>query len=168
MGVENETPPSSRFQAPRQLVETDDTSTFCSGVKLVDDWIHTTSHVAVQRGTAVPYVSCTLEGEVAGLFSLNAFSIPHNRAHGEWLRRDTPSNIPVILLGIFGVDKRFQGLGLGWGLLEDAVLRARHLSANLGVRALVVEPYDDNARGFYSHFGFQPVIDTEFMFVKIV
>lgn len=49
-----------------------------------------------------------------------------------------------------------------------SVLRARSASGALGSRALIVEPYDDKARAFYAHFGFQPIPGTTSMYLRLV
>jgi GNAT superfamily N-acetyltransferase len=53
-----------------------------------------------------------------------------------------------------GVDKGFQGLGIGKALLRDAIERTFVISGNAGVRALITHPIDANARAFYLAFGF--------------
>lgn len=49
-----------------------------------------------------------------------------------------------------------------------SVLRARSVSGALGSRALIVEPYDNKARAFYAHFGFQPIPGTTSMCLRLV
>ena len=49
-----------------------------------------------------------------------------------------------------------------------SALRARSVSGALGSRALIVEPYDDKARAFYAHFGFQPIPGTTSMYLRLV
>lgn len=49
-----------------------------------------------------------------------------------------------------------------------SVLRARSVSGALGSRTLIVEPYDDKARAFYAHFGFQPIPGTTSMYLRLV
>ena len=51
-----------------------------------------------------------------------------------------PAQIPVILLGMLGVDKRYQGEGFGRDLLLDAVHRAGYVSEQVGAKALIVDP----------------------------
>jgi predicted N-acetyltransferase YhbS len=64
--------------------------------------------------------------------------------------------IPVILLARLAVDRRFQGKGLGAGLLKDALLRALNAADAIGIRAVLVHAKDSSATTFYAHFGFAP------------
>lgn len=85
-----------------------------------------------------------------------------------WLARNAPQQIPVILLGMMGVDKDFQGEGLGRNLLLDASKRALAVSAEIGAKALVVDPADEHARGLYLHCGFREIPGSGRMFARLV
>jgi len=86
---------------------------------------------------------------------------------GGWLQRNVPERVPMILLGMLGVDRRFQGNGLGRRLLHDAVVRSLGISMELGARALIVDPVDDGAARFYEANGFQHIPESERMFLKL-
>lgn len=81
--------------------------------------------------------------------------------------RNSPSQVPTVLLGMMGVDEKFKGLGLGASLLKDAIENALKISALAGARALVVDPVDDEAAAFYEHFGFATLPDTNRMALKL-
>ena len=53
-------------------------------------------------------------------------------------------------------------------LLRDAVERSLSTSAQIGARALVVDPLDEEAAGFYERYGFSHLRDTTRMFAKLV
>jgi GNAT superfamily N-acetyltransferase len=148
---------ASTFLKPRRLEKGERLRSFSCGVPLIDTWARERAASAVKHGTAVPYVSFTVEGEVAGFYTFSAYSVDRDSMPGGWLRRNTPDRILAILIGMLGVSQQFQGKGLGWKLLHDAITRARGISQQLGLRAIVVEPYDDSARSFYTHFGFSPI-----------
>jgi predicted N-acetyltransferase YhbS len=57
-------------------------------------------------------------------------------------------------LARLAVDLTEKGHGLGKGLLKDSLLRAINASEIAGLRAVVVQAKDDNAKAFYEHFGF--------------
>lgn len=86
---------------------------------------------------------------------------------GGWLQRNVPERVPMILLGMLGVDRRFQGEGLGRKLLHDAVIRSLNISSELGARALIVDPVDSAAARFYENNGFQHIPESERMFLKL-
>ena len=156
------------FTKPRKIKLDDDLSGFHCGKELLDSWLLDHALNALNRGTAVTYVTMDENGSLAGFYSLSANSVSRSDVHGGWLARNTPEQIPVILLGMLAIDERYQGQGLGALLLKDAVEHALAASAQLGARALVVDPLDDDATGFYEHYGFKHLKDTTRMFVKLV
>ena len=90
----------------------------------------------------------------------------HTDASGR-LRSNAPDPIPAILLGMLGVDIRYQTLHIGGQLLRDAVLRAQNAAEILGVRAIVVDPADETAVGFYERYGFRHIKDAKKMFLPL-
>lgn len=154
------------FEAPRKLMQEDRLDSFYCGVEVVDDWAHNRAASAEDNGTAVVYVVCC-EGEVAGLYSLSAHSVLRNQVSGGWLRRNAPESIPAVLLGMLGVDKRYQGKGLGASLLGDALRRSMNVAREIGAKALLVDPFDENAAAFYEKYGFRHVPNQECMFVSL-
>jgi GNAT superfamily N-acetyltransferase len=61
-----------------------------------------------------------------------------------------------MLLARLAVATRWQGKGLGAGLLKDAMLRTLQAADIAGIRALAVHAKDDEARAFYQRFDFLP------------
>jgi GNAT superfamily N-acetyltransferase len=53
------------------------------------------------------------------------------------------------------VDRQARGIRLGGALLQDAVKRAIGVSADAGIRALLVHALSEDAREFYVHYGFR-------------
>lgn len=154
------------FSAPRQLGEKDDLSNFSCGTEIVDNWVRHRAHKAMSQGTAVVYV-CLADEQVAGLYSLSAHSVARSDVRGGWLRRNTPEQIPAVLLGMLGVDGDYQGRGLGRSLLRDAVLRARSVSHEIGARALLVDPTDESTSRFYEKYGFRALPETQRLFLPL-
>lgn len=151
--------------APRVLHEDDDVRCIETGVKVVDDWAHKRAHRAMKQGTAVVYVALFASRPV-GFYALNAHSVCRDEAGG-WLRRNTPEQIPAILLGMLGVDKVAQGIGLGKALLRDAILRAQEAAQSIGARALLVDPADERAAGFYRRYGFRELEGSPRLFLPL-
>lgn len=159
---------TSRFHAPKRLDPGETPGNFSCGVDMIDQWAAERAPMAAKHGTAVTYVSRTDDGKTAGFYTLSAYSVNRDDVAGGWLRRNTPSRIPAILIGMLGVAEDCQGEGLGWMLLQDAIARAHHIGEQLGSRALIVDPYDDHARSFYGHFGFRPIPGSDSMFLRLV
>lgn len=86
-------------------------------------------------------------------YALATGSILRQQAPGK-IKREMPEPIPVMVLGRLVVDHKWQGSGLGSGLLRDAVLRTYNVSKQVGVRALLVHALSEDAKAFYLHHGF--------------
>ncbi len=65
-----------------------------------------------------------------------------------------PEPVPVALLGRLAVDASVQGQGIGKHLLQDAVIRVAQASDVIGMRAIVVDALDEQAKTFYEQYGF--------------
>lgn len=93
---------------------------------------------------------------VLGYYSLAAGSVRHEDATERVKKGLARHPIPVILLARLAVDVSLQGKGVGPAMLKDALLRAASAADAIGARALLVHAKDDNAKGFYEHFDFEP------------
>lgn len=104
---------------------------------------------------------------VVGHYTLATGAIERAEATGK-VRRNMPEPIPVIVLGRLAVDLRYHGMGMGRGLLRDAVLRVIGASEQVGVKAILVHAISDKARRFYERHGFQAsVVDDMTLMVTL-
>jgi GNAT superfamily N-acetyltransferase len=90
---------------------------------------------------------------VVGFYALAAGSVEQARTPGN-IRRKMPDPIPVLVLGRLAVHRDYAGLGIGAGLLKDAVLRSQRAAIDIGARALLCHAIDGSAKSFYLHHGF--------------
>lgn len=145
--------------APEPLGRRHDISQFNSGVSSIDTWLRSKAHLNEAKGGARTYVIC--DGErVVGFYSLAASAMEKRRLSSRE-SRNMPEPVPVILLGQLAVDTRHQGMGLGVGLLADAVRRSLVAASLIGARAVVVQAVNERAKNFYERFGFRPFSDRE-------
>ncbi len=157
----------SGFSKPVQLPVGEGLGDFCCEDEIVDNWARSHSATARKRGSAVIYaVYC--DGVVAGFYTLSTHSVARVDVRGGWFSRNAPDQVPAVLLGMMGVDKRFKGLGLGASLLQDAIKNAMKVAELAGARALVVDPTGSSAAAFYKHFGFTELPGTERMALKLI
>lgn len=154
------------FSRPERLAPGEGLGAFRCGDPVVDAWAASRASRARERGTAVVYVS-RCGGEVAGFYSLSAHSVCREGVSGGWFRRNAPEQVPAVLLGMLGVDERYQGMGLGALLLRDAILNALKVSELAGARALVVDPTGEAAASFYRRFGFSDLPGTARMALRL-
>ena len=102
--------------------------------------------------------TCVLAKELSvyGYYSPAAGSVTHEEATERVKKGLARHPIPVILLARLAVDVSLKGKGIGPALLKDALLRVASAADTVGARALLVHARDDNAKGFYQHFDFEP------------
>jgi predicted N-acetyltransferase YhbS len=139
------------ISAPAPLAGSHDLSRFSCGKPPLDDWLIVRARKAEGR-SARTYVS-TLGAVVVGYYCFAAGSVQLGEMPKP-LRRNMPQAVPVILIGRLAVDTRYQGLGVGKGLLKDAMSRALAASQTVGARAVLVHAIDEEAADFYAAFGF--------------
>jgi GNAT superfamily N-acetyltransferase len=126
---------------------------FDSGVPVLDNWLRKRALNNQALGASHTYVVCGENNVVAGYYCISAGAVGHEHATGS-LRRNMPDPIPVVVMGRLAIDKRYQRLGIGRGLLKDAVLRTIQASEVIGIKAILVHAISEDAKNFYLANGF--------------
>lgn len=137
-------------------IKTLDLSRFDCGNEALNHWLFERARSNSKRGSSRVYVLTTSTSELVGFYCLFNHSIVRANLKSA-LSRNMPDPIPTILLGRLAVDKRFQGMGIGRGLLRHAVERAKLVAQVSGFVGLVTEPIDEAATTFYLNAGFVPI-----------
>lgn len=145
------TPP---LGAPAPLTDSHQIADFDCGERSLDEWLRRRALANQTSGASRTFVVTDATGTVMGYYALAAGAVSHESAT-RGIRRNMPDPVPVLVLGRLAVDRKAQGMHLGAALLQDAVKRALAVSADAGVRALLVHALNENARRFYAHYGFQ-------------
>jgi GNAT superfamily N-acetyltransferase len=136
---------------PSAITPAHDLTQFRCGNEPLDDWLRfralksegrSSRTYIVAQGSAVVGYYCLSTG------AEKRASVPSKIA------RNTPDPVPLILLGRLAVDLDHQGMGIGAGLLRDALQRVVQISKAVGSRALIVHATDQNAMAFYVKYGF--------------
>ena len=96
---------------------------------------------------------CDERQNVIGYYALAAGAVSHELVPGS-MKRNMPDPIPVAVLGRLAVHADWAGLGIGRGLLKDAVQRTLQAAEQIGIRVLLCHAIDDSARAFYMKHGF--------------
>ncbi len=146
---------SLKLLAPQPLTAVHRVNDFACGEPSLDEWLKRRALNNQQSGASRTFVVVDEADQVLGYYALAAGAVAHQLATGA-VRRNMPDPVPVLVLGRLAVDRRAQGIQLGAGMLQDAVNRAISVSQNTGVRALLVQALNEQARGFYLHYGFVP------------
>ncbi len=145
-------------------------SNFSSGNFLLDNYLQKQASQDVKRKLAACYVvNDESTNRVQGFYTLSNSNIPASWIAPEFKKSLPPSylNLPTTLIGRLAVDSVFQGQGIGKLLLIDALKRSFELSFQLGSFAVVVDPIDSVAEGFYHKYGFIKLPESGKMFLPM-
>lgn len=133
-----------------------DRAAFSSGVEPLDRYLKQQAGQDVRHRVASVYIQRTPDTPtVLGYYSIsNASIVPQDLPPEIVKRLPRYPALPATLVGRLAVDQRQRGKGLGGLLLFDAL--ARSLRTGIASLAVVVDAKDDDARAFYTHYGFRP------------
>jgi GNAT superfamily N-acetyltransferase len=136
---------------------------FCSGEASLDNWLRHRALINQHSFSSRTHVVCNEERNI-GFYTLAAGSVERNEAPGN-IARNAPDPIPVIILARLAVDEDFSGLGIGAGLLRDALLRTLTVAAEVGAKAVLTHALSEQAAIFYTKYGFtaSPIDDLILM-----
>ena len=142
----------AQIRPPEHLKDHHDRSAFDCGIPELNEWLKHVAEKNEARGSSRTYVVCSGE-RVVGYYALATGAVARSAATGK-VRRQMPDPIPVMIIGRLAVDSRHQGLGLGYGLLRDALLRTLQIAEQAGIRAVLLHAMTGEARRFYERAGF--------------
>ena len=145
-------------------------SDFDCEIELLNHYIQKQAKQDVNRDLSACYILNEIsEKRVLGYYTLSGNSFDRNEFPTEMIQKLPPSysNLPTILLGRLAVDKREKEKGFGAILLMDALKRCVDISKSLGVLAVIVDPFDENAIRFYKKYGFILIPSNNKMFIPI-
>ncbi|BBD69269.1 hypothetical protein NIES4072_34030 [Nostoc commune NIES-4072] len=138
---------------PQPLTHEHDLLEFKSKSEALNNWLKEKA-LKNEGDTARTFV-VTVENQVIGYYCLATGSVTHLVAVSK-AKRNAPDPIPCMLIGRLAVDTKWQGQGIGSGLLKDAIIRILSVSQIAGVRCILVHAKDEEAKRFYLKRGFQP------------
>ena len=130
---------------------------FESGNEVLDIWFRQHAYVAQRQDTARSFVLIDDYEQIVGYYSLAMGGVESIDAPRRLTRGLPRFPVPIVLLARLAVDRRFQGQGLGMGLLFEALHRAALAAEHAAARLIAVDPIDDRARAFYMRWGFRPI-----------
>ena len=138
---------------PEVLSKEHRVESFDCGNLSLNEWLIRHSRQAQSSGSAKTFV-VTDSGRVVGYFSLtvgqvDTYEVPERVRQG---MGQYP--IPVVILARLAVSLKYQKMGIGVGLLQDAIKRTVLIAEQVGIRALLTHPIDNAAAQFYERFGF--------------
>jgi GNAT superfamily N-acetyltransferase len=137
--------------APEKLNDDHDLSQFECGEPTINDYARKAHKQAASRN-AVIYVVCEKGSNIVkGFYTLSNGSVFRNEAPKN-MQRFSQSEIPVTIMGRLGVDKEYQGQGIGLDLLKDALERSIVAAETVGSRAVLVHALNLSLADFYKKY----------------
>jgi GNAT superfamily N-acetyltransferase len=150
-------PPRVEYTPPEPLDRRHVVDEFECGQPPLDDWLKKYAKAAQASGSSRVFVTTTDGVTVVGYYALAAAQIEPAEATARVIKGEPKLRpVPAVLLARLAVDRNHQGVGVGRSLLKDAVLRCLVAANSIGVRAMLIHSKDDEARGWYEQYGFEP------------
>jgi GNAT superfamily N-acetyltransferase len=127
---------------------------FDCGKPALNDWLLRHARQAHGSGSAKTFVATADDARVVGYFSLTVGQVDTLDAPDRIRKGMGQYPVPVVILARLAVSRDHHGRGIGIGLLQDAIRRTLSIAEQVGVRAMLAHPIDDDAARFYTRFGF--------------
>lgn len=153
--------------APQPLDASHRLEEFDCGKLVLTDWLLRHARQAQGGGSARTFVFCD-GARVAGYYSLTVGQIDMLEAPERVRRGMGQYPIPLVILARLAVDLDYQGQGLGFSLLQDAIHRTLVVAEQAGIRALLTHPLDAEAEAFYRRFGFESTPENEWQLILLL
>lgn len=134
---------------------------FNSGQPALDKFLKQYARQNQKKGLSRTYIASPEEDTtvIAGFYSISMAQIEYESLP-EPSRKGMPRYpVPAFRIGQLAVDQDYQGQGLGAELLIQALLKATHLSREIGIYAVVVDALNENAKSFYLKYNFISYLD---------
>lgn len=146
------------------LTGSHDRQGFDCGQPTLNDWLRQVARQHQSKGLSNTFVAVLDETpeHICGYYALTLTEVDRHHLPQTY-RKKLPQRIPGIRLGRLAVDLRYQGKRLGELLLMDAISRAQRVHQEAGVVGFFVDALDEQAAGFYRHFGFMAAPDNALM-----
>lgn len=120
--------------------------------EMINRFVHRSLKKRVKKHLSQAYI--LLENErFVGFYTLDTFSIAREEFQGEDKPSGLPPIVPVIKLSMLGIDKDFQGQGIGKRLLRDVFIKVYQISKLAGCTGIYLLAEKD-AIPFYESLGF--------------
>lgn len=144
------------------LADDHERAAFSCGKGPLDAFIRTHAGQYARREIGRTFVAVR-PGErlVTGYYTLAASAIEFAHLPTALPKKLPKHPVPTILLARLAVDATARGIGLGRDLLADALLRSVRLADELSVFGVHAHAIDEEAKAFYAHFGFVPLLDQD-------
>jgi GNAT superfamily N-acetyltransferase len=142
--------------------ELHDRARFTCGQADLDEFLKRFAMQQMRKDLTVVWVLVDSErpSEILGFYSLSAAQIEISSLQ-ESERKALPRYpLPCFRMGRLACSSEHQGRGIGRVLIGLAVSRCVEAKMHVAAFALIVDAKDENAKTFYSRYGFAQMIDS--------
>lgn len=134
---------------------------FSCGYESLDKYIKSYAEINANRGLGRTFVAVEENNkEIKGYYTLTATEIVKEKLPKKQTRGLPNYPIAAILLARLAIDKTAQGKKLGEYLLFNAFSRVLSASYDFGIRIIIVDAIDEQAKNFYLKYGFTAFDDN--------
>jgi GNAT superfamily N-acetyltransferase len=121
----------------------------------VDAWIAQRALQNQEKHLSVTRVVIDLRGAIAGYYTLAMNQVDLDDLPPELAKKLPRRALPVAVLAWLGVDRRFQGQGLGTRLLAQALADCHRAGKAFAFVAVIIDCIDAAAKAFYQRWDFR-------------
>jgi GNAT superfamily N-acetyltransferase len=135
-----------------------DRGAFTCGEPAIDAWFHERAGQMSRKGLAAVHLLVEqATGAIVGFYTLSNYTVVATELPAR-VAKGMPERLalPAHLLGQLGVDRRYQGQGIGGVLVRDALKRAERMTGDAASLGVVVHALDERAAAWYRRLGFEP------------
>ena len=113
--------------------------------------------VGISRTMVLPTIEPLPNGKkgICAFYTIAPSSISRQSLPEKLQKRLPHYPVPVFLLAQLGVDRQFQGQGLGKISLVKALAHFKKINSHMRGYAVIVDCLNENAERFYFQYGFQ-------------
>lgn len=133
---------------------------FNCGLAMMDEYYHSSLKRALKSENVRGIGALNSASEVIAFGTLTVGHIDRALAKTAIKRSNLPSQLPVVRMVMFGVDRRYQGLGIGQEILRHSFLQTIKVHREVPVRGLYLDAAP-NAVSYYGTLGFRPLSEPD-------
>jgi len=141
------------YREPELLGDGHGVDDFDCGDEVLNDWLRRRGLRNQREGSSRTWV--VAHGTRVVAFYASSTAVLARAEATKRASRNQPNPLPAILLGRLAVDREYQGRGLAAALLKHFLLKALEVAEMTGVRLVLVHAKNEQAAGFYRHYGFE-------------
>jgi len=136
-----------------------DKDNFDCGVLELNEYLKKYARQNHRKGVATTFVAiANMENRnVVAYYSVSMAEIQRDLLPENYRRGLPGYPLPAMRIGKLAVNSSVQGQGVGKALLMECFKKAVSLSSEIGIFAITVDAFNDEAKAFYLKYGFIPL-----------